>query len=291
MMNKYEQTMTARYGERYTRYRAAFTSDQMDNDLEFPLQIDLDLIDICNLKCPACHSIGRKRNSRPMDRDVLRQIIQECDQHGLPAINIGGCGEPLLNMELTQATLNGLKNTSVMDVFLHTNGLLLNQDTARDLISAGVTYLCVSIDAVSQEVYQQMRGAELSRVVNNIETFLSLREGSLPALRVSFLATTLNNHEKDRFIEFWRDKADIVDLQNYYRSYSIQPDIALTEQITERQPVYHRREKRISIVAPDYLCLTCGGLDVEEAITRGDTLKKFKTIKNYWDSLYRAADM
>ncbi|MDR0454278.1 MAG: radical SAM protein [Deferribacteraceae bacterium] len=283
-MNKYEEIMLGRYGQRYIQYREVFKSQDIESDLDFPLHLDLDLVNACNLKCPTCHSIGLKRNFKSMEKELIQQIIEECNEYRMPAINIGGCCEPLIKSELTVDTLYKLKNTSFMDIFLHTNGVLLNKDLSKSLIDAGLTFLCVSIDAATQETFEKMRGAELNNIIENIENFLSVRSGELPVLRVSFLATSINIHEKDKFIEFWKDKADIVEVQNYIKSFDIQPDVKLTDEIKDRQPVSHRKEKRIAVVAPDYLCLTCNGFDVSNSIEQGNTFSKYSTIKNYWNN-------
>ena len=283
-MNGYEEIMTKRYGERYVKYREILKSRDIESCLDFPLHIDLDLVDACNLKCPTCHSIGRDRLRKPMDEGTLLRVISEFGEHDLPSVNIGGCGEPLVDTELTLRAMCELKKTSVMDIFLHTNGVLLNEDHSKSLIGAGLTYLCVSVDAVTQEVYGKMRDHTLSGIIRNVENFLSLRSGGLPALRVSFLATAVNIHEKDRFIDFWKDKADVIDIQNYHRYYDVQPDVRLKEKIADRQPVVHRMEKRMAVTAPEYLCVSCSGVSVSAAIKHGDTLSKYETIKNYWDN-------
>ena len=288
-MNKYEEIMLKRYGERYAKYRETYKSNDIKENLPFPLQIDLDLLDACPLKCPTCHSIGRKRNTKPISRELLAQIICECNENDLCAINIGGCGEPLLNKGLTFETLNELKNTSVMDVFLHTSGLLMDKACAQDLIDLGVTHLCISVDATTQETFEKMRGAKLSKLIDNIENFLALRKNELPVLRVSFLATSVNIHEKEKFIEFWKDKAHTVDIQNYHKSYDIQPNVQVTKQekagYSDKLPMSSPKSKRMAIVAPEYLCTSCGGTEVQFSIENDDTFKKHKTIKNYWDSL------
>lgn len=280
----YVTIMTERYGQRYTEYREAYESKDVNNVLDFPLQIDLDLIDSCNLECPGCLAAGRRRNNKSMSKKIVQQIIHECNEHNMPAINIGVCAEPLLNMDLTCYSLAEIAQTSIMDVFLHTNGLLLNEANSSLLIEGGVTYLCVSIDAASQEVYQQMRNANINTLIENIEKFLTMRKGKLPILRVSFLATAENIHEKDIFMDYWKDRADVVDFQNYIKTYDIQPDIGLSEKLTDNTPIdVYRKKKRMAIVAPEYLCVACGGIDVEESEKEGNTLSKYGTIKNYWD--------
>jgi pyruvate-formate lyase-activating enzyme len=284
-MNKYEETMFGKYGERYRQYRDAYNNLIPLGSLEFPLEIDLDVFDACNLRCPACHTIGRRRNSGKMPRGTLLAIAEECGAHGMPAVNVGGCGEPLMDAGGALEAVRAFAAAGVMDIFFHTNALLLDERTAEAMIGAGVTYLCVSIDAATPETYAKARGASLESVLGNVRKFLGIRGSlTLPALRVSFLENSVNTGERDSFISQWSGKADFVDIQRYYKSYESQPDPAAGAAPTAAGAATGQAaKKRMAVVAPDYLCATCGGFHVTDAVSRGDTLARHKTIKSYWD--------
>jgi molybdenum cofactor biosynthesis enzyme MoaA len=284
-MNNYEKIMFKRYGERYAQYRQAYKSENINPRLDFPLEIDLDLIDACNIKCPACHTIGRARTKQTIDKETLKSIISECNKYDMPAVNIGGGGEPLLAMDLTCYALKEIENTSIMDKFMHTNGLLMSAENSKIIIEAGITFLCVSIDAASKDVFRKMRGADYDTLIENIGKFLVIRgTRELPFLRVSFLETSVNIHEKKEFIKLWKDKADIVDIQRYIKTYDSQPDGLITDK-NNKESHLSPTKKRMAIVAPKYLCESCNGVDVEKAIIKNTTLSEYGTIKKYWDSL------
>ncbi|MCL1867245.1 MAG: hypothetical protein FWF82_07540, partial [Oscillospiraceae bacterium] len=183
------------------------------------------------------------------------------------------------------------KKASVMDIFLHTNAVLMDGGVSAGLIDSGVTFLCVSLDAATPQTYRKQRGADLDKVVKNIHAFLNRKTSPLPALRVSFLATPDNIHERDLFIDSWENVADFVEVQEYYKSYDSQPEELGAFQKSEKSEILERVKesesfsdygKRLSIIAPDILSRSCGGVDVTEAIRKGDTLSKYGTVKNYW---------
>ncbi len=283
-MRPYDVLMTEKFGDRYLEYRNLYNATEMSGRLPFPLEIDIDLRDLCNISCVSCHSIGRKRSNALMDRRTLDKIVEECALHRLAAVNLGGCSEPLIDKEYVSTAAEEFKKAGVMDIFLHTNALLLDAKASEMVINAGVTHFCVSIDAVSEETYFKMRGGQLSRLLDNVKTFLKIRGSSpLPALRVSFLANSVNIHEKEGFLEYWSNLADYVDIQNYYTSYDTQPS-PVYEPISEATVTRHPIDKRIAIVAPDYLCSSCAGVAVTHAINSGNTLEKYGSIKNFWDN-------
>lgn len=281
-MRKYDELMIERFGERYTKYRNDYNNKNTFVKPEFPLEIDIDLMDNCNLKCPACHSIGRVRTNAVMDKSVLIKVVKECEQYHLPAVNIGGCCEPLLTPDYVIEMVQLFKDAGVMDIFLHTNGLLLTEKVSKGLIDAGVTFLCLSIDAATEETYKKMRGASLDKLMTNIDKFIELRGSNpFPALRVSFLPTSLNAEEEEEFLRFWQNKVDYAEVQNYIINYDSQPNVSRES----AQSVVGDILKRVAVLAPDFLCTGCGGTNVQYAIDHNDTLAKYGSIKNYWDTL------
>jgi hypothetical protein len=123
-----------------------------------------------------------------------------------------------------------------------------------------------------------------------VERFLEMRGiRPLPVVRVSFLEIPSNAHEREAFIGQWEGKADLIEVQRYIKAYAFQPDAARPP---EGLPEAHQMPvavapnilKRIAAVAPDYLSRSCYGPDVSRAVQRNNTLARYGTIKNYWDS-------
>lgn len=282
-MRQYDELMIERFGKRYVKYRENYNNSKFVVNLKFPLQIDLDLRDACNLNCPACHTLNRKRINKVINKELLYSIVKECKENNLCAINIGGCSEPLIDKDLVIETIELFKNAGVMDIFLHTNGILLDEITSQKIIDAGVTYLCISIDAATDETYKKVRGSNFNVLINNINNFINIRgKRKFPFLRVSFLPTELNYKEKQQFLDYWQNKADIVEIQNY--SY-VEGGPKRVENIEVSNDIisdsFNSRLKRISIIAPDLLAGSCGHSDVEFAINNGQNFNKYKSITNY----------
>lgn len=94
--------------------------------------------------------------------------------------------------------------------------MLLDETLANELIDCGLTWLSVSIDAATKETYSKIRGGNYDTLLQNIETFLKVRErrnSSTPFLRVTLVKMPENKDEEELFAAQWQDKADIIDLQ------------------------------------------------------------------------------
>lgn len=97
-----------------------------------------------------------------------------------------------------------------------TNGLLLDDRMARDLISAGLDSIVVSIDGVSEEAHADIRsGADLGTVRRNVEALRMLRDHSnlaTPEIGLEFVLMRRNVHEVRHLLRLARsmDAAFII---------------------------------------------------------------------------------
>ena len=76
------------------------------------------------------------------------------------------------------------------------------------------------MDALTPETYSKVRvgSIKLDRVIKNIETFLELRSKGnykLPLVGVSFVKMKQNEHELENFINFWKNKVDMISIQSW----------------------------------------------------------------------------
>ena len=112
-----------------------------------------------------------------------------------------------------------------MDVFIFTNGNLLNEKNSRLILNSCVTRLFVSIDAATEETYNKVRipvskrlleENRLKKLENNVKNFIKLKNDlnkRLPLTRVSFVALKENSHEVELFKSKWENIVDSVEIQ------------------------------------------------------------------------------
>ena len=192
----------------------------------YPLQIDVELNASCNLRCPMCTYADGTITSRGKDSwmtlEAFRDMVTDGVTRGLCAVGLNGINEPLVRHDLPEFVACA-RDAGVLDIMLHTNGTLLTPDMSTRLIGAGLTRLFVSLDAVSQSVYEQIRvGAQpLQRIEENIATFRQIRGRSvLPVLGVCFVRTEINAHELDEFAAHWKWQADFLAVQEYMNPWT-----------------------------------------------------------------------
>jgi len=219
-----DERMGAAMGDRledWRRYRSDWKRGAVERP--FPLQIDFSLNDSCNMKCPMCtwSEDSKRPTRRQFSLEHFTKIIAEAVPQGLCAVGLNGVNEPLMRRDLPDF-VRAAHDLGVMDIMLHTNGMLLNNTMARELIGAGLTRLFVSLDAVTQETYDKIRvGGNLAVVTMNIENFLAVRgDRTLPVLAVCFVRMSMNAHEEAAFMEQWRGIADFFSMQSFMNPFA-----------------------------------------------------------------------
>ena len=143
-----------------------------------PLQLDQIKIELsvnCNCCCIYCpyYGVGGTQPERGfMNWEVLKTITEQIGK--IPSIttaNFTGRGEPYLHPEWYEMMEYMLSNSYVENLIIYTNGMLLNQDTARKLAKLPFRSLIqeVSIDGETPEENNLYRiGSDYETIRRNI---------------------------------------------------------------------------------------------------------------------------
>lgn len=276
------EIMIKLYGQDYLEYRKLWkkTFDEFWAP-PFPLHLDIDLQDACNLRCKICHQNYRRRSNEIIEWTFLEQALKEGSKHGLKAVNFGASAEPLLQKSLLQNGISLARQMGIMDIFIHTNGLLLDKETAKSLIEARPTHIAISIDAASKETYRKIRRIDLyNQLLKNINYLLAEKAktgNNLPIVRVSFCVSPDNHHEKQKFIDIWEGKVDLIEFQ----------DIRIISETDIKYPNFKQKKFRCAnpfrrvMLWPDGMISLCCGYRENDVIL-GHISSGLKTI---WEGL------
>ena len=158
-----------------------------------------------------------------VDEKMLDKIFDDFKKNKLSALMLTA-SEPLLYKHFDKV-LKRAEEAEIMDVFIFTNGNLLNEKNSRLILNSCVTRLFVSIDAATEETYNKVRipvskrlleENRLSKLENNVKNFIKLKNDlnkRLPLTRVSFVALKENSHEVDSFKSKWENIVEFVEIQ------------------------------------------------------------------------------
>ena len=169
---------------------------------ELPHQIYIEVTNRCNSLCASCpltynHFLPYEPKHH-LTWENFRRIVDH-----LPHIEravLHGIGEPLLNKDLPRFVAH-LKDRGA-EVLFNTNAILLDQKRGDALASAGLDELRVSMDAVTPELYAQLRGVDrLPQVIRNLEAFIQRHGGrASPKVSLWWVAMQANLPQLPEFV-------------------------------------------------------------------------------------------
>jgi len=140
-----------------------------------PPAVKIELTSRCDLKCFFCATSQKLRKAGDMDFSLLRRILKELKNSGVKEIGFFYLGESLLYPRLGDA-IRLAKKIGFEYVFLTTNGRLLNEGKACEIISAGLDSLKFSFNSGNREQYKETTGIDaFNQVITNIQNTYRIR--------------------------------------------------------------------------------------------------------------------
>lgn len=200
------------YGEAYAEYRRKweeYPRKQVVSD--FPINVDLELASMCNLRCPMCHTIyiehpsyaayERQDQTRLMSFDTFKHAIDEGGHYkDFSAIKLNFRGESTLHPKIDEF-IRYAKDRGVLDILLNSNGNYPASLNER-LAGSGLSEISFSLDALTPETYKKVRvGGDFYLAMSNVMRMLGFRDRI--RVHVSYVHQVANAHETDKFVEFW----------------------------------------------------------------------------------------
>jgi len=202
-----------RDADRYTRYREQYEKWPLEQKLsDFPTHLDLELSSACNLHCPMCHTVyiedpsfkkfkDQRMKESLMDMDLFKKAIDEAVQYGhFHSIKLNYRGESTLHPQIVDF-ITYAKIKGVFEIMLNTNGNY-NVELNQQMVEAGLTWLSISLDAITPETYARVRaGGNFYRAYASALDMCRFAEDV--NCHVSFVKQKLNYEEIDDFLNFW----------------------------------------------------------------------------------------
>jgi len=250
---------------------------------KIPPIIQIEPTNYCNLNCLCCSVSRSSRKKGYIGFDLFKKIIDDASQIGVKQVDFFLHGEPLLHPRFIEMVT--YIKTKKLRVNITTNGTLFEKEKTEELLHSGVNsndLVLFSILGYSKEVHEMVqKGVNHEKVVNNIRYMLELRKKlnlDGPKIEVVFYATPENEHEKNKYEEFWRG---VVDGVNVYRaSQSFREANKQEVKIPPRNKSCWLLWKRMCIFWNGNVTICCS--DVNEEYILGNLNKQ--SIREIWNN-------
>ena len=176
-----------------------------------PAHLKIELTNFCNLACPMCPHPIMKREVGYMEPKLFRQIIDQAAPE-LEFAYLHHLGESLFHGKIGELIRYGRSRGAAMG--LSTNATFLDARKGKALLEAGLDFLVVSLDAATEQAYEQMRiGGDFQRTVDNLRAFFKMKRETPneTEVAVQLILTPANAHELRPFAEQWsREGAHVM---------------------------------------------------------------------------------
>ncbi|MDR2797584.1 MAG: radical SAM protein, partial [Treponema sp.] len=182
-----------------------------DGYFEFPLCIDIELTNNCNLHCLFCPTgTGASiRNKGFMSEETFMRIINSLKGYHV-GLRFSRWGEPTLHRNIVKYFKIAKENGHLLH--LNTNGQLLNETLIKNLVELGLDSIKFSFQGVDERTYQEMRqDSSFNTLINNIKMTHQLRGNRLlPYIHIATTTTYETDSDIDIFKKTVRPYCDYV---------------------------------------------------------------------------------
>jgi MoaA/NifB/PqqE/SkfB family radical SAM enzyme len=182
---------------------------------DFPVCIDIELTNICNLHCLFCPTgTGVSiRDKGFMSEEIFEKIIKNLQGYKV-GLRFSRWGEPTLHKDIVKFFKIAKKEGHI--VHLNTNGQILNKHLINELLATGLDSVKFSFQGVDEKTYQQMRqDSSFKKLIENIKYTHKLSNESVSVGGGTYIhiATTTTYETDDdikRFKEYVKPFCDLV---------------------------------------------------------------------------------
>lgn len=185
-------------------YIHSMTEDEMDiNNTALPRIYQIELTNICNLKCVMCpypqmtrpkHILSVEDFQRILDNGVLFPQTIELQVFGESTIN------PFIGEMIKRVNEKGCKAS------LSTNATFLsNEMLCRQLMDLDAIVL--SIDGATKETYESIRGASFEHIIECVKKFMKIRSeySKKPYVAIQIISMNATKEDQAKYMDFWKE--------------------------------------------------------------------------------------
>lgn len=180
-----------------------------------PSTLSIEPTTSCNLRCPECPS-GLRSFTRPtgmISKELYSEIVSQ-SKNNLSYLHLYFQGEPFLHPDFLD--LVQIADSHGIFTATSTNAHFISEKNVEKVLHSGLKQLIVSMDGMSQEVYQEYRiGGILEKVQSGLQLLLEARRkagNTYPRVILQFLVTGQNEHQIPQ-LRTWAKAVGVDDLQ------------------------------------------------------------------------------
>jgi len=161
-------------------------------------KLNFDVCTFCNHKCSFCSNSDDRTIKYQTSLDEFQKVMSnvlkyvECDELGLSAK-----GEVLVNNDFTKIVRSCKEDFQIPYIYISSNGALLDEKKAIEIIEAGMDSIKFSINALTRESYKAVHKVDdFEKVIKNYKSLINLKRHNYPKLKI-FLSSVIDMSKEE----------------------------------------------------------------------------------------------
>lgn len=200
--------------------------------LDTPYVLGIFTGDLCNFRCEYCaHATdGTKRKNGERD-DLVREFLSWDDfcriddmikefPHPIKKVLFSSIGEPTLHRRLPDMIARMTENEKVQSTELVTNGSLLTPELSEKLIESGLSRICISIQGMTEEKYQEICGYHIDypRFLKQLDYLYHISRGKCK-IHIKTVDLALDGGGGESFLKRYQPLCDSIYIDHVIRLF------------------------------------------------------------------------
>ncbi len=193
---------------------------------------NVDLTSRCNLGCPTCFASSNKYKAEPSFEEIymMMKTLRESRPAPCNTIQFIG-GEPTLHPDFFKIVKASTK-LGFTHIQMGTNGIkLADPEFAARAREAGLQYIYLQMDGVTDDVFEKIRGRKL--LATKLKAIESAGKAGLRVILVPTIIRGVNNHQLGDLVKLVFENMDTI------TGLSLQP-ISFTGRYSEEYRLHQR---------------------------------------------------
>ena len=150
----------------------------------------------------------------------LDKIISDCKKKPLKKINLFWMGDSTVDKKMIEKIRIIRKELPKVKLYLSTNAQLLGEKRSRILLDEDLLdVINFDIDGLTKSTFEGIRvKLDFDVVTTNVKYFLKYKKSlnkKYPQTRVTIIDMKPTKDEVEKFVEYWKNFADKVDVNHY----------------------------------------------------------------------------
>lgn len=276
--------------------------------LDTPYVFGFFVGDICNFRCKYCvQSVLQGASGTPHEHKGVKNLVREfmswetflcaADQlqefpQSIKKILFSSIGEPLLHPRLPQM-ISHLNERHIAGAYeIVTNASVLTPQRSKDLIDAGLTRLCVSVQGMTAEKYRTICDykVDMQEFISQLKFFFEYSRGRCK-VHIKTVDIALDAGEEEQFLSVFSPICDSIFVDHVIPLYQ---DVDYDFLSGEEKGIYQDKPEEVEVCSPLFYTLyvnACGDIIpcciVPYATTYGNVHRE--TLSTVWNGVQRRA--